>query len=75
MAQRTESAAGERAPGQLLPVHPATADMVVSNGKNWLFGGIVAGGQKLPGLVGNEYAQIDLDVPSPRPIEALFWCT
>jgi hypothetical protein len=58
--------------GNYYQCNPVTADMVVSNAQNWLLDGIVADGQKLPGMVGNEYAQIDLDVPTPRPIEALF---
>ncbi|MBC2638256.1 hypothetical protein H5400_04985 [Rhodococcus wratislaviensis] len=58
--------------GNYYQCNPVTADMVVSDAKNWLLDGIVADRQKLPGMVGNEYAQIDLDVPTPRPIEALF---
>jgi hypothetical protein len=30
----------------------------------WLLNGIVAPGQRLPGMVGNEYSQVDLSVPT-----------
>jgi N,N-dimethylformamidase beta subunit-like protein len=52
--------------------NPAHADLVVANADNWLLRGIVHNGQRLPGLVGDEYARVDLTVPTPRPIEVLF---
>ena len=39
---------------------------------NWLLNGIVHAGQTLPGVVGIEYSGVDLDAPTPRPIEVLF---
>jgi hypothetical protein len=32
----------------------------------------VHAGQTLPGVVGIEYSSVDLDTPTPRPIEVLF---
>jgi hypothetical protein len=46
--------------------------MVAADQANWLLSGIVADGQVLPGMVGNEYERVDLRVPTPRPIEVLF---
>ena len=51
---------------------PGRADLVVSNPTNWLLTGIVQPGERLPGIVGIEYAKINLTVPTPRPIEVLF---
>jgi hypothetical protein len=46
--------------------------MVAVDPGNWLLSGVVRPGQVLPGLVGNEFESVDLDVPTPRPIEVLF---
>lgn len=58
--------------GNYYKCNPTHADLVVANADNWLLKGIVHNGQRLPGLVGNEYARVDLSVPTPRPIEVLF---
>jgi hypothetical protein len=46
--------------------------MVAVDPGNWLLAGVVTNGQVLPGLIGNEYENVDLAVPTPRPIEVLF---
>ena len=51
---------------------PGRADLVVAEPKNWLLDGIVKDGEKLPGVVGIEYAKVNLSVPTPRPMEVLF---
>jgi hypothetical protein len=52
--------------------NPVKADMVIRNPTHWLFAGAdVTDGTVLPGLVGPEYDRINLDVPTPRPIEVL----
>jgi hypothetical protein len=51
---------------------PGRADLVATDPDNWLVTGIVAGGEHLPGVIGVEYAKVDLSVPTPRPIEVLF---
>jgi len=58
--------------GNFYQCNPVSADLVVADPGNWLLAGIVTDGQKLPGMVGNEYAQVDLGVPTPRPLEVLF---
>lgn len=58
--------------GNYYRCNPAHADLVVANADNWLLRGIVHNGQRLPGLVGDEYERVDLTVPTPRPIEVLF---
>ncbi|MBO0840652.1 MAG: hypothetical protein J2O49_07525 [Sciscionella sp.] len=58
--------------GNFYQCNPAQGDLVVADANNWLLTGIVHNGQKLPGLVGNEYEKVDLSVPTPRPIEVLF---
>ncbi|MDN5918296.1 MAG: hypothetical protein L0I76_24900 [Pseudonocardia sp.] len=58
--------------GNFYQCNPADADMVAVDPGNWLLRGVVTDGQHLPGLVGNEYERVDLDVPTPRPIEVLF---
>src|SRR5215470_4003179 len=58
--------------GNYYQCNPAHADLVVVDADNWLLRGIVHDGQRLPGLVGNEYERVDLEVPTPRPIEVLF---
>ncbi len=72
MALTPHPPAGKRDPRQLLPVQPVSADLVVADSGNWLLHGIVTDGQKLAGMVGNEYDQVDLGVPTPRPLEVLF---
>ncbi len=52
--------------------NPVRADMVIRNPKHWLFEGTdVVDGTRLPGLVGPEYDRVNLDYPTPRPIEVL----
>jgi len=58
--------------GNFYQCNPVTADLVAADAGNWLLAGIVADGEKLAGMVGNEYEQVDLSVPTPRPIEILF---
>ncbi|MEU6643339.1 N,N-dimethylformamidase beta subunit family domain-containing protein [Saccharomonospora sp. NPDC046836] len=58
--------------GNYYQCNPVRGDLVVANDANWLLNGIVRNGQRLPGLVGNEYSKVDLSVPTPRPIEVLF---
>jgi hypothetical protein len=58
--------------GNFYQCNPAQADMISVDQDNWLLSGVVTDGQVLPGLIGNEYARVDLQVPTPRPIEVLF---
>jgi len=58
--------------GNFYRCNPASADMVAVDPANWLLSGLVTRGEKLPRLIGNEYERVDLDVPTPRPIEVLF---
>jgi hypothetical protein len=52
--------------------NPVRADMVIRNPRHWLFAGTdVVDGTRLPDLVGPEYDRVNLDVPTPRPIEVL----
>jgi len=51
--------------GNFYQCNPVSADLVVADSGNWLLHGIVTNGQKLAGMVGNEYAQVDLGVPTP----------
>ncbi len=58
--------------GNIYQCNPVSADMVVAAPDSWLLSGIVAPGQRLPGMVGNEYSAVDLNVPTPRPLQVLF---
>lgn len=58
--------------GNYYKCNPVQGDMVTADADNWLLTGLVRPGQVLPGLIGNEYEQVDLGVPTPRPIEVLF---
>ncbi|MDQ1660927.1 MAG: hypothetical protein QOJ68_907 [Blastococcus sp.] len=58
--------------GNFYQCNPASADMVAVDPANWLLDGFVTAGQRLPGMIGNEYERVDLRVPTPRPIEVLF---
>jgi hypothetical protein len=58
--------------GNFYQCNPVEADLVVADDRNWLLSGLVRDGQRLPGLVGDEYERVDLRVPTPRPIEVLF---
>jgi hypothetical protein len=52
--------------------NPVRADMVVVDPGNWLLSGLgLRVGSRLPRVVGSEYDRVDLDVPTPRPIEVL----
>lgn len=49
------------------------ADMVAPDPSSWpLTGTGLTRGDRLAGLVGNEYDRIDLAAPTPRPIEVIF---
>lgn len=58
--------------GNIYQCNPVDADLVVAEPGNWLLQGLVTEGQRLVGLVGNEYEKVDLRWPTPRPIEVLF---
>ena len=58
--------------GNFYRCNPVSADMVVAAPDSWLLKGIVVPEQRLPGMVGNEYESVDLDVPTPRPLQVLF---
>ena len=58
--------------GNVYQCNPVSADMVVAAPDSWLLKGIVAPGQRLPGMVGDEYSAVDLGVPTPRPLQVLF---
>ena len=58
--------------GDFYHCNPVHADLQAAEDTSWLLTGIVHNGQRLPGLVGNEYERVDLSVPTPRPIEVLF---
>lgn len=59
--------------GAYYQCNPVQADMVVSNPASWLFHGVqVADGTRLAGLAGHEFDEVDLAVPTPRPIDVLF---
>ncbi|NMN98647.1 hypothetical protein FGL95_26800 [Nocardiaceae bacterium YC2-7] len=58
--------------GNYYKCNPVDADLVAADTTNWLLQGILSDGQHLPRMVGNEYNQVDLAVPTPRPIQVLF---
>jgi hypothetical protein len=58
--------------GNFYECNPVQGDMVAVDQGNWLLAGVVTDGQVLAGMIGNEYERVDLDVPTPRPIEVLF---
>jgi hypothetical protein len=58
--------------GNYYQCNPVHGDMVAADDTSWLLAGIVRNGQVLPGLIGNEYERVDLQVPTPRPIDVLF---
>ena len=58
--------------GNIYQCNPVSADMVVAAPDSWLLNGIIGAGQRLPGMVGDEYSAVDLDVPTPRPLQVLF---
>ena len=58
--------------GNYYKCNPVDADLVAADTTHWLLQGIVSDAQHLPRMVGNEYNQVDLDVPTPRPIQVLF---
>ena len=59
--------------GAYYQCNPVQGDMVVADPSNWLFHGVsVSAGMHLSGLAGHEYDQVDLAVPTPRPIDVLF---
>jgi hypothetical protein len=58
--------------GNYYSCFPARADLVVADADNWLLHGIVTAGERLPRVVGVEYAKVNLSVPTPRPMQVLF---
>lgn len=58
--------------GNYYQCNPVAADLVAADPTSWLLTGIVTAGQHLPRMVGDEYNAVDLDVPTPRPIQVLF---
>ncbi len=49
------------------------ADMVAADPASWLLTGTgLATGDRLTGLIGNEYDRVDLSAPTPRPLEIVF---
>ena len=58
--------------GNYYSCFPGWADLVDADPDNWLLQGLVGDGEKLTGVVGIEYAKVNLSVPTPRPIEVLF---
>lgn len=51
---------------------PGRAALVTAEPGAWLLDGLVGPGEQLPGVVGVEYAKVDLSVPTPRPMTVLF---
>jgi hypothetical protein len=58
--------------GNTYKCFPGRAALVVADPTNWLLNGLVHAGQALPGVVGIEYSGVDLNAPTPRPIQVLF---
>ena len=58
--------------GNTYKCFPGRAALVAADPTNWMLSGIVHAGQALPGVVGIEYSGVDLNAPTPRPIEVLF---
>lgn len=50
-----------------------TADMVTADPSSWLLAGSgLHAGERLTGLIGDEYDRVDLSAPTPRPLQILF---
>ena len=47
-------------------------DLVAAPTDSWLTTGLVRRGQRLTGLLGDEYDQLTLSAPTPRPLQVLF---
>ncbi len=47
-------------------------NLVAAAGSSWLTAGLVTPGQRLTGLLGDEYDQLMLSAPTPRPLQVLF---
>lgn len=47
-------------------------DLTAVDDTSWLTRGLVAVGQRLPGMLGDEYDQVVRGVPEPGPLEVLF---
>jgi hypothetical protein len=58
--------------GNTYKCFPGRAPLVVADPTSWMLNGLVHQGQALPGVVGIEYSGVDLDAPTPRPIQVLF---
>jgi hypothetical protein len=58
--------------GNTYKCFPGRAALVVADPTNWMLTGIVHAGQTLPGVVGIEYSGVDLNAPTPRPLDVLF---
>jgi hypothetical protein len=58
--------------GDLYQCNPVRADMVVADGSNWLFSGTgLRNGDRLAGVVGEEYDRYDSRFAGPRNVEIL----
>jgi N,N-dimethylformamidase beta subunit-like protein len=58
--------------GVFYQCNPAHADGVVVDATSWIFDGTgLRNGDHLPNLIGPEYDQVDLQVPTPKTIEVL----
>jgi N,N-dimethylformamidase beta subunit-like protein len=58
--------------GNYYSCFPGRAALVVADPDSWLLQGLVSAGETFPGVVGIEYAKVDLSVPTPRPLQVLF---
>jgi hypothetical protein len=58
--------------GNTYKCFPGRAALVAADPTNWILDGLVHGHQALPGVVGIEYSGVDLNAPTPRPIDVLF---
>lgn len=58
--------------GNTYKCFPGRAALVAVDPSNWLLDGIVKNHQALPGVVGIEYSGVDLNAPTPHPLEVLF---
>lgn len=58
--------------GSFYECNPVKADMVIAQADNWVFAGTgLKDGDKLPGVVGNEYDRVTPERPTPATIEVL----
>jgi hypothetical protein len=58
--------------GNYYECNPVTADWVVADASSWMFEGSgFANGDKVPGMVGNEYDRVTPEAPTPKTIQVL----